>query len=338
MCGPCGRIVAKFRRYLAWCLLGTLGCRGSAGARPDASAITPVRQKAAATAPATPAVPAAAVGAAAVEVIGSGPGEFTVRAHAPTELATVARIEARANDGSWTAYATLDNGKGFRLVDSCASAPPPCRTLSAGQQLVIVPWSGSTCSAQCTAPCAADEYHAGTHRLVIQDCKDPNRRYEGSPFEMPASAAMLARWRTASEAQRARIFRLDPRSVAGADRFTRDQVACFRVEGGSEQPVAAEVLADLVKWLRSSSGFNDEVVRRCAREHMVGLVLEGPAMPWSTGATYIAADFACNSLGVFRFEGRGTVETWSYFDASRSELLALVQRAMPRDQELAKLR
>ncbi|MBN1611643.1 MAG: hypothetical protein JW940_33720 [Polyangiaceae bacterium] len=310
------------------------GCRGGGSARHDASGVPVVRQSASGAAPSVPAVPSAG----AAEVIDSGPGQFTVRAHTPIKLATEAHIEARAKDGSWTAYPGLDGDTGYRLVDSCASTPSPCRSLSAGEQLVLVPWSGTTCSAQCAAPCPADDFHPGTHRLVVHGCEDPSLRYEGPAFEMPASAAMLARRRAASESQRAVIVRLDPRDVEGADRFARDRVAGFRVRAEPEQPVAAEVLTGLATWLRSSSGFNDKVVRRCARKHMVGFVLQGATMPGSTGATEMAADFACNSLIVVRTEQRGRIETWSHFDASRSELLALVRRALPQDQELAALR
>ncbi|MFC1642485.1 hypothetical protein ACFL5O_07335 [Myxococcota bacterium] len=308
-----------------------VGCRGAASTRPDASrAATIVRE--------TGAVPSVSSGTnpgSPLVIAAEGPGQFVLRATVSLDIATAARIEARSADGRWTAYQNLEQGKGYRLVESCSPSSLPCRSLSPGERLIPVPWSGSICSAQCVAPCSSDEFHPGIHRLVVHNCGDPTKRYEGPPFEMVGSPAMLARWRAASNMRQATIMRLDPRSGAeGAGSHRSDHVAGYRVLPETARPLEPERVTELASWLRVSHGFKDNIARRCARKHMVGVRLLGAAPRGSKGATEIAVDFACNSMIVVAAEGRGRIETVSFFDSSRSELLSIVRRALPLDREL----
>jgi hypothetical protein len=71
---------------------------------------------------------------------------------------------------------------------------------------------------------------------------------------------------------------------------------------------------------------------------MVGVLLARKLPDGTEDRTEIAVDFACNSVIAVREQDHRRVATASFFDASRPRLLSIVQRALPTDEELARLR
>jgi hypothetical protein len=310
-------------------------CRNAPEARPDAPVAPGVIGDGTALAP-------PALSSAALTISNLGPGMFSLQANQGLEVATLAKIERRMADGQWTAHDDLDGGKGYRIVDACPDSPqavPACRSIAPGEPIVPVPWSGQSCGAQCDPVCSPDPFHAGVHRLVVHGCKDVKVRYEGPPFEMPTSAAMLARWRAASAVERVTISRLDARDPQDPVKTGGpNRLAGFKVIAGTTHELAEDLVGDLTKWMRAEDGFNDKVVRRCARGAMVGISLMHKLPRGIQESSALALDFTCNSLVLVRErEGKGTV-TSSFFDASRAELLSIVRRALPDDSDFTRLR
>jgi len=156
--------------------------------------------------------------------------------------------------------------------------------------------------------------------------------------EAPKAAAALARERAARAIDKAVIARLDARSPRDAtEAVGPTHWAGFRVVPGTEHPLDENARAGLATWLNASNGFNDRIVRRCARAHMVGLLLSAKSVAGTEGRTEVAVDFVCNAILVVSDDGQGRTLTSSFFDASRAPLLALIQKALPDDKELARL-
>lgn len=275
-------------------------------------------------------------------VIGDlGPGRFELQAKVALEVATVANIEVRLEDGRFSPVGHLDGDFGYRLVESCPAPHRPvedCRRLTAGEHLVPVPWSGFGCSAQCNAQCGHDAFRPGIYRLVVRGCAGSTVRYEGPLFEVPPTPEMVPRWRAASGAQQAYVMRLDPRDLKeGAEARGSDRVAGYRVIPGTKRPLNATLLPKLVTWLRAEKGFDDKVEKRCVRKNMVGWLLVRKRLDGSDEATAVAVDFACNSITISGEKPPDTMSS-SYFDPSRVDLLSLARQALPLDSELARLR
>jgi len=156
---------------------------------------------------------------------------------------------------------------------------------------------------------------------------------------MPASAAMVARWRAASAVERVTVSRLDARDPQDPVKVgDPNRLAGFKVIADTTHELAEGLLGDLTKWMRAEDGFNDKVVRRCARGAMVGILLKHKLPRGIKESSALAVDFTCNSLVLVRErDGKGMV-TASFFDASRAELLSIVRRALPDDSDLTRLR
>jgi hypothetical protein len=262
-----------------------------------------------------------------------------VQANVAMDVSSVARIEAKSKNGQWTAYNKLDQGKGYRLVDSCTSPVESCRTLSAGERIVLVPWSGFTCSAQCTSECDNDDFHPGTHRLVVTACKNPSKRFVGPTFEMPAFRKTLVRWRLAANIQRATIFRVEQNTFEEKeDGRPPEYVVRQKVLKETIRPLRAELIAEFASWLRSKPDpFWDNVMKRCVdQKRIVGLHLVTEAHGVRQDIE-IVVDTACNSMNVVATEGRGRIPTQLHFDPSRSEVLSILRRGLPDDTELKSL-
>jgi hypothetical protein len=305
-----------------WILPNLVGCRGATIARPDAPSTTVVHEAGGDAQIATPIV-----------INNEGAGQISLQADVSLNLATLADIEVR-EDGHWRAYGDVEQGKGYRLVESCSPSPATCLSISPGQRFTPVRWSGFTCSAQCAPPCRSDVFHPGVHRFVVHACTDPMKRYEGPPFEMAASAGELARWRASSDIHEVTTVKLDPRNGEDVAFHHSDRVAGYRVLPGTAQPLETGLVGELAKWLRSERGFKDNVARRCVRDHMVGFLLARHG----SEATEVAVDFACNSMILVTPEARGRIETVAFLDSCRPELLSILLRARPSDQDFANLR
>jgi hypothetical protein len=279
----------------------------------------------------------------ALTVENRAPGQFVLHANAAIKIATKALIERRSNDGRWTAYEDLEQGKGYRLMEACSDGDvPPCRTLAAGEVLVPEPWSGYGCSAQCNQRCDKNAFSPGAHRLIVSTCDDAESRYEGLPFEIPPTPMVLARQRAASNVVRATVVRLDPRRAKDDGEVrSADRRAGFAVVAGTEKELEVDGRSELLKWLRGQAGFEDgfdDTRRRgCKSDHLVGFLLTSSAAPGRETTAEIALDFACNYMTVIHEQGGRRETTLSFFERSRSVILGIASRGLPLDAELSHL-
>jgi hypothetical protein len=149
----------------------------------------------------------------------------------------------------------------------------------------------------------------------------------------------MARGQASVLAEHGSIVRLNPKDLSQST-ATRDsqRVAGFASLAGSAAELDASALATLVQWLGARDGFNDRVVRRCARGTMIGIVATRRLPNSQEDRTELALDFTCNSLVVVRDQAGRRTETSAFFDASRTSALELARRLLPHDQELSHLR
>jgi len=319
-------------------MFSAYGCRGTAPAPSD----PPATLEDAASASAFAASDAASAPPPLLSVDNRAPGQFVLRAGAAVQVATKAVIERRADDGRWSAYDDLEGGKGYRLVEGCAEVePPPCRALRVDDVLVPEPWSGQSCSAQCKTDCDKNVFRAGVHRLIVTTCDTPPRRFEGQPFEVPSSEAMLARQRAASDVVRATIVRLDPhRAKAATGARSDDHRAGFAVVPGTVNAIEVDGRSELVKWLRRKENFKDgnaEMRKVCAEQPAVGFSLTSSSGSDRERVAEVVLEFGCNRITVVHEQGGQRVTTVSFFDPSRSVVVAIASRAVPSDGELGRL-
>ena len=237
------------------------------------------------------------------------PGTFVIESDDAVALRTRARIERRGADGQWLALETLDMGEGYRLQPGCGAAAPACVELAPGVPLLPVPLSGMSCSSQCNVACDKNVWLGPVElRLSIDRC-------DGGTIAGPP-------------------MRLGP---VGGERLLER-----RVRSATRKPLDAAALAQLVALLEDPRGFDDDIQKRCATDHLVGFQLVRE--PATTGTVVpdrvdMAIDFRCNRL-LFAHgggDGRPKVEGFSYFDPSRAGWLSLVRAALPDDRELARI-
>lgn len=338
-------------RRLPLVLLATAACAREPAPRPSvadalpaASLSTPGPASPSAAPPiASAPPPAAAPSAPALTLTNLETGAFEIGnpGRDAREVAVTAALQRREGD-SWADVPGLDANLGYRLVETCPApeaAPPACVRLGAGAVLRPVPWQGLSCSAQCNGTCRANAWLGpGTFRLAVRSC-DGGAVTVGPPFELPGpdhSGPALKRWGLSGDALTATVARLD----LGPHAAGAKQIAGFDARARSGRPLSAADLSALVALLRSPRGYNDTIARRCLMKHLVGFRIERQLA--TTGeprqaVTEIAIDFQCHKLlAVSRSDasvGHGT-----HFDGLHADYLALVQRALPDDAEIAKLR
>jgi hypothetical protein len=268
-------------------------------------------------------------------------GLFALRSSKSTRIATRAIIEHRNDDGSWIPYEELDGANGYRVVDRCPQSGdivPACRAIKPDEVIVPVFWNGQHCSAQCAPTCTSDSYREGPHRLVVQDCENATIRYQGQVFEMPRSAKMVARWRVAWRAESATVYRLDPmKSKDPMLPYTHDRVVGFAIKPTVSRNLNKNALADLSRWLRLTS-FEDDLVQRCLPGLTVGIVVLNTLPNGAKDRSELAFDFGCNALLILRDQGGERRLTSTLFDKSRDEILALLQRALPEEKDLLRMK
>jgi hypothetical protein len=127
--------------------------------------------------------PAADTSTSAVEIRnGPTPGELELRAHGTVELASELIVEEQRDDGSFERVTDLDRDA-IKLVASCDQRPGTCVTIDE-RGLRPEPWSGMSCSAQCSRECDRNFPMRGRFRFVVMSC-DRATRFEGPVFEMP---------------------------------------------------------------------------------------------------------------------------------------------------------
>lgn len=270
---------------------------------------------------------------------------FELQSSAAIALASRATIERRAPDGSWAALPNLDLDHGYRLLDSCVATTPACVELAAATELRPVPFSGFDCSAQCNATCRANAWVGpGELRLVVHTCNGES--IAGPSFSMPSSehADAMPRWRVTADVVRASAMPLAiPQRVWSTDEpASPGRLAGFAVRG-EERPLADADLAMLLELLRSPTGYDDRVQKRCAFGPLVGFRLV--RAPATTGEpreeeVEIAIDFTCQKLFVVQGgqDGRPRTVHATHADPSRAAWLELAKASLPDDRRLARER
>jgi hypothetical protein len=177
--------------------------------------------------------------------------------------------------------------------------------------------------------------------LVVTACDDVKRRYEGVPFEIPATATMLARQRVASNVVGAAIARLDPRRAKGTDDAgSATSHAGFAIAPGTGQAIEVDGRSELVKWLRNDASFRNgaaDTKRACAHQPVVAFSLTRSPAPSKETTAEIILEFGCNRMTLVNEQAGRRLTTVSFFDPSRSVIAAIASRSLPADQELLRL-
>jgi hypothetical protein len=119
------------------------------------------------------------------------------------------------------------------------------------------------------------------------------------------------------------------------------RLAGYLIRPGTERPLSGELVNELVTLVRSDSGLDDSIVKRCRPGTSVGFRLfrKPPSGSGSTNepVTELVLDFGCDKLTVAEAGATGNPHS-TYFDRSRAAFVAFVKRALPDDNELRKLR
>lgn len=117
---------------------------------------------------------------------GKLPGSFGIKNEgtATVMIDRKVTVEIWVN-GKWNAITGV-----VHLIDRCDDPQPKeCLRVAPGNSFNPLPWTGSSCAAQCSEPCRANEYYGpGRFRYVIHDCS-MKQQWTGPEFQMPASPA-----------------------------------------------------------------------------------------------------------------------------------------------------
>lgn len=272
------------------------------------------------------------------------PGQFELATDRPLGISSTARIERRGDDGRWIPIESLDNGPGYRLVTTCDDTPPACIELAAGATLRPVALSGMSCSAQCNASCRANAWLGpATLRLSIDTCD--GKRLDGPAFELPddTHATSLPRWSITRDVVSATIMRLHDPDAAKDRAAKKDTLLHWRIRRGTERALDPANLAKLRELIAAADGYDDQIMRRCLMDHLVGFrIVRAPASTGTAKAETIelVIDLGCHKffaaeVGVGR---EPPFEHATHFDPSRKGWLELVRAALPDDRELARLK
>ena len=297
---------------------------------------------AAASSSATPSAPLPVV------ITNLASGEFEIEAKQPTSLALAATLERLTEDGGWSPMDGLDLGKGYRLVESCTgTAPASCVDVAPSKALFPVPWQGFGCSAQCNGTCRANSWEGeGTFRLVVRSC-DGAASATGPAFNLPGpdtTGLAFDRWKATTDVTTASVMRLElPGTKWNPADPQEASLAGFGMRRGTQSPLDHDTTDALVKALRNPHGFDDQIAKRCAVNHLVGFRLDR-TLP-TTGAPHhetvdVAIDFVCQKLFVARAGAGGRPPTVlaTHFDPSRAAFLAIAKKALPGDGEISSLK
>lgn len=117
-------------------------------------------------------------------------------------------------------------------------------------------------------------------------------------------------------------------------------IAAMPIRPSSVRPLATSDVARLAELLRSPTGFNDKVMKRCLMGALVGfrMTRRAPALPHGNEVVDIAIDMQCSKLFIVTGDGSSTIHHATHYDPSRAEFLELARRALPDDTELRKVR
>ena len=173
---------------------------------------------------------------------------------------------------------------------------------------------------------------------MLHACNASDPSYDSEPFEMPASARELWRWRASEGVQSGQVFRLEPLVDDKLNEGPPNYISGFGVSKDSGQPLSSGLLVEIAAWLRSKDGFvSYEVHERCMQGHLVGLLLALATPRAEPRTAEIALNLACNSAFITVSDARGRVTLVSHFDPSWATVVSIARRALPLDAELAGL-
>ncbi len=329
-------------------ILGAIISVGCAAAEPSSSSANTTAEPAAVAprvdTPASAIAPTKA-GNLPVTITNLAPGKFELVATDAVALATRATIERRGPDG-WTPLSNLDLDQGFRLVESCGGTAPACVQVDAGKVVRPMPFLGFDCSAQCNHSCRANSWTGpGEMRVVVHGCNGDTA--VGPSFEMPSSEHVgqsFERWSATTDIVRGTAMRLSiPQRVWNVgDPATKRTLAGFDIDS-KEVPLAETELATLLELLRSPTGYDDEIAKRCRFGQLVGFRLV--RSPATTGKPTehdleLAIDFRCMKLFIVEGGEAGLPRTIhaTHADPSRPGWLELAKASLPADAKVQRVK
>jgi hypothetical protein len=308
---------------LAWLLALLLGCsaqrrepvvQGSTGAAGSAAAQPAGPVQSAASGTTRP---------SALRIVNVAPGRFLLTADAPTRVATAATLQHRSPEGGWLALP-------YPLREGCTlptAGATQCREVAPGATFAPLSWNGTPCGPCCADP-ESTPIDPGVYRLSVPTCDSSGTTWEGPTFEVPATTDALERWRATSNVERASVYRLG--RMLRFDRAGDEQyIVGGQIVAGSEVKLSTAVVQALVEWLRDTTGFSNQLLRRCSRGQSFGFRLERKVPGIGSEQSDIAVDLRCHSIAVENVEGPLRQRSYSYFDTSRPALLAVLREALP---------
>lgn len=159
-----------------------------------------------------------------------------------------------------------------------------------------------------------------------------------TPSALPlASGSSELRSRATADLIKGTVMRVD----GAAQATPGPRLAGYLIRPGTERPLSPELLNELASLVRSNTGFDDSIVKRCRPGTSVGFRLFRKAASDSGSTnepvTELVLDFGCEKLTLAEGGATGEVHA-TYFDPSRAAFAAFVNRALPGDSELSELR
>jgi hypothetical protein len=169
--------------------------------------------------------------------------------------------------------------------------------------------------------------------LVVHTCDDAAIRVAGPEFELPAKARSLPRWSAAFGVDAGDAMRVD----VASDPPKSAMLGRYVPRAATRRTLSAATTQRLIALLRSRTGVEDDVIKRCQPGVMVGFELRSTArdVPGPTPHSTVVLDFGCSALHV-QGVGSDAIAT-SYFDAQYADFVALARDALPDDEHVAKL-
>jgi hypothetical protein len=153
----------------------------------------------------------------------------------------------------------------------------------------------------------------------------------------PHSPPMARRWRATKDVVAATVIRVSGMGAATPG----PRLAGYLVRPSTKRPLRADDVAALVELIRSGTGFDDSVTKRCRPGTSVGFELSRKTQAGGdSGAgpgTELVLDFGCAKLTTVDTADPADLHT-TYFDPARGAFVAFVKRVLPGDGEIQKLK
>lgn len=153
----------------------------------------------------------------------------------------------------------------------------------------------------------------------------------------PRSDPAAQRWHAVKDVAAGTCVRV--RGVAAVTPGPR--LASYLVGPGPKRALSAEDVGALVELVRSNSGFDDSITKRCRPGISIGFELTRKAEAGVNldvpPATELVLDFGCAKLTVVDTRAPADLHS-TYFDPSRSAFVAFAKRVLPGDRDIQKLK